>query len=65
MPSLPTLDPDQYVRLGRSELRVSPICFGTWQLSPAFWGEVPEKDVSAALKRALDLGVNVIDTADA
>ena len=56
---------DSYVRLGRTELRVSPICFGTWQLSPAFWGDVSQHDVSAALHRAVELGVNFVDTADA
>ena len=54
-----------YVRLGRTELRVSPICFGTWQLSPQFWGDVPEEEVSRAIVRGIELGVNFIDTADA
>ena len=29
------------VRLGSSELRVSPVCYGSWQLSPKFWGDQP------------------------
>lgn len=52
-------------RLGRSNLSVSPICFGTWQLSPRFWGPQPEADVAHALHRGIELGVNFIDTADA
>ena len=27
------------VIFGATGLEVSPICFGTWQLSPRFWGE--------------------------
>jgi hypothetical protein len=65
MSSNQPLEIHSYVELGRSKLRVSPICFGTWQLSPRFWGDVPETDVLLALHRALDLGVNFIDTADA
>jgi aryl-alcohol dehydrogenase-like predicted oxidoreductase len=53
------------VTLGRSGLEVSPICFGTWQLSPKFWGDVPADDCIAAMRRAFELGVNFYDTADA
>lgn len=53
------------VVLGRSGLEVSPVCFGTWQLSPRFWGPQPEADVRAAMRKAFDLGINFFDTADA
>ena len=53
------------VRLGRSELQVSPICYGSWQASPKFWGEVPADDLIAAMRRAFEVGVNFYDTADA
>jgi aryl-alcohol dehydrogenase-like predicted oxidoreductase len=52
------------VRLGMTDLRVSPICFGTWQLG-GDWGTFDERDAAAAIWRALDLGVNVFDTAQA
>lgn len=55
----------QYRQLGTTDLKVSRICFGCWQLSPAWWGEVPLEPWSAAVKAALDCGVNFIDTADA
>lgn len=55
----------QYLQLGKTDLRVSRICFGCWQLSPRFWGDVPQDEWRLAVKRALDLGVNFIDTADA
>ena len=37
---------EQRVRLGRTELSVSPVCFGCWQTSPRFWGNVPEEDIT-------------------
>lgn len=54
-----------YTQLGHTDLHVSRICFGCWQLSPSFWGEVPAGPWADAVKTALDLGVNFIDTADA
>ena len=54
-----------HVQLGRSGLQVSPISFGTWQLSPRFWGEQPAEEISQAIRRAFDGGVNLFDTADA
>ncbi|MDG2130984.1 MAG: aldo/keto reductase [Fuerstiella sp.] len=53
------------VTLGRSGLSVSPIAFGTWQLSSRFWGEQPKGDAIAAMQQAFELGVNFFDTADA
>lgn len=53
------------VRLGRSELQVSPICYGCWQASKKFWGDVPAEDLIAAMRRAFEVGVNFYDTADA
>ncbi len=53
------------IRLGRSGLQVSPICYGSWQLSPRFWGDVPAEQVAAAMRRAFEVGVNFYDTADA
>jgi len=51
--------------LGATGLEVSPICFGTWQLSPRFWGDQSRKDVLAAMGTAYDAGINFFDTADA
>ena len=53
------------VRLGRSGLMVSPICYGSWQLSPTFWGDLPREQAVAAMRRAFEVGVNFYDTADA
>ena len=54
-----------HVQLGRTDLTVSRICFGCWQLSPRFWGDVALEPWHKAIEAALDCGVNFIDTADA
>jgi aryl-alcohol dehydrogenase-like predicted oxidoreductase len=48
--------------LGKTGLRVSEIGFGAWAIGGS-WGPQSESDSLAALARALDLGVNFIDTA--
>src|SRR5687768_16204127 len=53
------------VVFGSTALKVSPVCFGTWQLSPRFWGEQPERQVTDAMRVAYDAGINFFDTADA
>jgi hypothetical protein len=46
--------PSNRVVLGASRLEVSPVCFGTWQLSPRFWGDLSKKEILQAMNRALD-----------
>jgi aryl-alcohol dehydrogenase-like predicted oxidoreductase len=53
------------VILGRSGLSVSPVAFGTWQLSPRFWGEQSKSVAISAMHHAFELGINFFDTADA
>lgn len=55
----------ELVRLGGSELKVSPVCYGSWQLSPKFWGPQPRDVLIKAMCRAYEVGVNFYDTADA
>jgi len=50
------------VTLGRSGLKVSPICFGTWELGGE-WGAFDEKAAIAAIRGARDIGINFFDTA--
>jgi aryl-alcohol dehydrogenase-like predicted oxidoreductase len=50
------------VRLGMTDLDVSPIAFGTWQLGGE-WGRFDEDEGVAAIRHARDLGVNLFDTA--
>ena len=52
-----------YRELGRTGWKVSEISFGAWAIGST-WGKVDDKESLAALHRAIDLGVNFIDTAD-
>jgi aryl-alcohol dehydrogenase-like predicted oxidoreductase len=53
-----------YTRLGRTDLHVSRVCFGTWQFG-GDWGSVEREQAKAGVRRALELGVNFFDTAQA
>jgi aryl-alcohol dehydrogenase-like predicted oxidoreductase len=53
----------QYRSLGRTGWKVSTISFGSWAIGGS-WGSVSDDESLAALQRAIDLGVNFIDTAD-
>ncbi len=53
------------VTLGATGLSVSPVAFGTWQLSPRFWGDQPKKPLLDAMETAYAGGINLFDTADA
>lgn len=50
------------VTLGRSNLKVSRIAFGTWELG-GDWGASDEDAAIAAIRHAADSGVNFFDTA--
>lgn len=52
-----------YRPLGRTGWKISEVSFGAWAIGGA-WGNVSEEDALAALHRAVDSGVNFIDTAD-
>ena len=50
----------EYRRLGQTGLKVSPLCLGTVNFSE----RTPEEEVARIIHRALDEGINFIDTAD-
>jgi aryl-alcohol dehydrogenase-like predicted oxidoreductase len=54
-------------KLGNSDLRITPVGFGAWALGGSgwefAWGPQDDADSIAAIHRALELGVNWIDTA--
>jgi aryl-alcohol dehydrogenase-like predicted oxidoreductase len=54
-------------KLGNSDLKITPIGFGAWAIGGAGWefgwGEQDDKQSVAAIHRALELGINWIDTA--
>lgn len=64
----PNLKPAEmrYVSLGRSGLKVSRICLGTMSFGTEEWQKwtIPEDRSRDILRRAIELGINFIDTAD-
>ncbi|RII20239.1 General stress protein 69 [Streptomyces sp. YIM 130001] len=52
----------QYRPLGRTGVQVSPLCLGAMMFGP--WGNEDEADSIRVIHRALDAGVNFVDTAD-
>jgi aryl-alcohol dehydrogenase-like predicted oxidoreductase len=54
----------EYRALGRTGWNISVIGFGAWGIGGDAWGTTNDQTSLDALRRAIDLGVNFIDTAD-
>jgi len=62
----------RYRKLGKTNLQVSEIGFGTWAIGgpvmakdvPIGWGKVDDDISQKAIRKAVELGVNFFDTAD-
>jgi aryl-alcohol dehydrogenase-like predicted oxidoreductase len=54
----------KYRTLGKTGLRVSCVTLGTWSMAGPWWGETNDEISIATLRRAVELGINTIDTAD-
>jgi aryl-alcohol dehydrogenase-like predicted oxidoreductase len=54
----------QTTTLGVTDLQVSRIALGTWQLGGE-WGSFDERDAIAAIRHAHELGINLFDSAQA
>jgi aryl-alcohol dehydrogenase (NADP+) len=56
----------EYVRVGRTGLKVSRICLGTMTYGTSKWRDwvLDEQDARPFYKRAIELGINFFDTAD-
>lgn len=52
----------EYRLLGRTGVKVSPLCLGAMMFGP--WGNNDHADAIRIIHRALDAGINFIDTAD-
>jgi aryl-alcohol dehydrogenase-like predicted oxidoreductase len=52
----------EYILLGKSSIKVSRYCVGTWQASG--WQSSDSSKFANVIKKALDLGVNFFDTAE-
>src|SRR5262245_19826172 len=57
----------QYVRLGRTGLKVSRICLGMMTYGDPAWRQwvLGEEEAEPFVRRAAELGINFFDTADA
>jgi len=55
-----------YIALGRGGPKVSAIGIGMWQAGGKAWGsDVRDADCRKAMERAVELGINLVDTAEA
>jgi aryl-alcohol dehydrogenase-like predicted oxidoreductase len=57
----------QTVKFGRTDMEVTPIGFGAWAIGgggwAAAWGPQDDDEAVGAIRRAVELGVNWVDTA--
>lgn len=53
-----------YRALGATGLRISEVSLGTWAFGGDEWGPAYDDEAIRTIHRALDLGVNFLDTAD-
>jgi len=54
----------RFTRLGRRGSRVSVVAIGTWQAGSRLWGRLNTSMFEEAVARAVELGVNLFDTAE-
>ncbi len=54
----------EYRRLGESELEISALTLGCWAFGGGAWGDVDDAESIAAVHAAIDLGINIADTAE-
>jgi aryl-alcohol dehydrogenase-like predicted oxidoreductase len=50
--------------LGRAGLSISEVGFGAWGIGGDAWGPVKDEQSQRAIERALEVGIDLIDTAD-
>jgi aryl-alcohol dehydrogenase-like predicted oxidoreductase len=53
----------RYRRLGRTALEVSEVGYGAWGIGKSAWIGADDDESLRALRRAIELGVNLVDTA--
>ena len=54
----------EYRQFGQTDLRVSTIGFGCWEIAGTY-GSIDETQFARAVRRAIDKGINCFDTAEA
>jgi aryl-alcohol dehydrogenase-like predicted oxidoreductase len=55
----------RYRKLHGTDISISELGFGTWTVATGWWGTYSDAEAEALTRRALDYGINYIDTADA
>jgi len=55
----------RYRNLHGTDLKLSELGFGTWTVSTGWWGTYTDDEARRIINRAIDRGINYIDTADA
>ena len=53
----------EFTNIPHIKQKVSRVALGTWAIGGWMWGGTDEQKAIAAIHRALDLGINIIDTA--
>ncbi len=51
-------------KLGKTKIDISSIIIGTWQAGRQMWTGIDDKETTTAIRKAVDLGINTIDTAE-
>jgi aryl-alcohol dehydrogenase-like predicted oxidoreductase len=55
----------QLRRLGKSDLKISPILMGTWQAGKEMWVGIDDAQTTSAIRAAFESGITTFDTAEA
>jgi len=53
----------EYIRLGKTDIKVSRIGLGTWQFSGDAWGAIDYQTAREIVAKAYEVGINFFDTA--
>ena len=53
----------EYRKLGNTDIEISAVTFGAWAIGGWMWGGQDHNDAIAAIRAAVDAGINSIDTA--
>jgi len=53
----------QYRNLGSTDIECSVVGFGVWTVTAGWWGDYTEDEATRLMKKAVDLGITVFDTA--
>ncbi len=55
----------KYLKLGKTDIKVSAVAFGAWAIGGWLWGGTDEKESMRAIDEAISQSINFIDTAPA